>query len=103
MEARQYSLKRVIGRMGLATAALSGFLLFAGASNAEAHDWEKCQRRINKAEWKLGEAIERHGLYSRQAFERREKVREERARCWREREEWRGRHFRDRDWDRDRR
>ena len=103
MEARKYSLEKVIGRMGLATAALSGFLLFAGASNAEAHDWEKCQRRINKAEWKLGEAIERHGFYSRQAFERREKVREERARCWREREEWRGRHFRDRDWDRDRR
>ncbi len=98
MEARNFSLKGVIGRMALATAALSGFLLFAGASNAEAHDWEKCQRRVNKAEWKLEEAIERHGYYSRQAFERREKVREERERCFRE--GWKDHR---RDWDRDRR
>ena len=100
MEARKYSLKRVIGRMGLATAALSGFLLFAGASNAEARDRDSCERRINKAEWKFNEAVEHHGYNSRQAFERREKVREERARCFREREGWREHR---RDWDRDRR
>jgi hypothetical protein len=80
MGARKFSLKRVIGRIALATVALSGFLLFAGVSNAEARD--------------------HHGYYSRQAFERREQVREERARCFREREGWREHR---RDWDRDRR
>jgi hypothetical protein len=98
MGARKFSLKRVIGRMGLATAALSGLLLFAGVSNAEARDRDDCQRRVNKAEWKFNEAVERHGFNSRQAFERREKVREERARCFRE--GWREHR---RDWDRDRR
>lgn len=106
MEARIVQVTRVFGRLALATAALSGFLLFAGAANAQPRDSSKCQRRIDRAEWKLEEAIQRHGFYSRQANHRRNDLRQERERCWRESERWRhnnqNRH-RDRngDWDRD--
>jgi hypothetical protein len=54
----------MFGRAALATAALSGFVLFAGVSSAKA---DNCQRRIAHAEHELGEAIEDHGYNSRQA------------------------------------
>ncbi|OLE87650.1 MAG: hypothetical protein AUG07_00575 [Acidobacteria bacterium 13_1_20CM_2_60_10] len=95
--------KTVFGSTALATAALGGFLLLAGVPNAQAHDRNACYRRMQKAEWKLNEAIERHGYYSRQAEHRRHDLREARERCWRERHEWwseRDRRWhRDRDWD----
>lgn len=95
--------KSLFGSTALATAALGGFLLFAGASNAQARDRDDCYRRTQKAEWKLNEAIEHHGYYSRQAKNRRHQLRDARERCWRERHEWwdeRGhRWHRDRDWD----
>lgn len=95
--------KTLFGATALATAALGGFLLFAGASSAQAHDRYDCYRRIQKAEWKLDEAIQRHGYYSRQADHRRHDLREARERCWRERHEWwcerDHRWHRDRDWD----
>src|SRR6266436_9263621 len=56
--------KTMFGRAALATAALSGFALFAGVPSAKA---DNCQRRIQHAEHELGEAIEDHGYYSRQA------------------------------------
>ncbi len=52
------------GKAALATAALSGFVLFAGVPSAKA---DNCQRRVAHAEHELGEAIEDHGYYSRQA------------------------------------
>jgi len=87
---------RLLGRATLATVALGGLLLFAGAPSAKANDWEGCDRRVDRAEWKLHEAIEHHGYYSRQADHWRHELREERERCWRERREWRERN--DRDW-----
>jgi hypothetical protein len=54
----------MFGRAALATAALSGFVLFAGVPSAKA---DNCQRRIAHAEHELGEAIEDHGYNSRQA------------------------------------
>ena len=80
--------KSLFGTTALATAALGGFLLLAGAPSTQAHDRDNCSRRINKAEWKLDEAIERHGYYSRQADHWRHKLRETQERCWRERHEW---------------
>src|SRR5258706_15713352 len=56
--------KSLFGKAALATAALSGFFLFAGAPSAKA---DNCQHRIAHAEHELGEAIEDHGYYSRQA------------------------------------
>src|SRR5439155_23754485 len=80
--------KTVFGSTALATAALGGFLLLAGVPNAQGHDRNAGYRRMQKAEWKLYEAIERHGYYSRQAEHRRYELREARERWWRERHEW---------------
>jgi hypothetical protein len=74
------------GKTALATAAL-GFFLAAGAPAAKANDWDDCNRRINYTEWRYHEAVERLGLYSRdarhwdherhEAYERREHLRHE--------------------------
>jgi hypothetical protein len=61
---KKLSSRALFGQAALATAALGGFLLFAGAPSAKA---DNCQRRIAHAEHELGEAIEDHGYYSRQA------------------------------------
>ena len=61
---REHSHKSLFGKAALAAAALGGFFLFAGAPSAKA---DSCQRRIAHAEHELGEAIEDHGYYSRQA------------------------------------
>jgi hypothetical protein len=87
---------KLLGKATLATAALGGLLLFAGAPSARANDGSDGDRRIDRAEWKLHEAIEHHGYYSRQADHWRHELREERERCWRERREWREHH--DRNW-----
>src|SRR5713101_6244889 len=91
------------GRTLLLSAALLGMLAFAGASQASAQDYDRCQRRIAKADYKLHEAIEHHGWYSRQADHARYKLREARERCWNERHHWWDedghRWHSDRDWD----
>jgi hypothetical protein len=79
----------------LAATVLGGFLLFAGAPSAKANDWNDCDRRVDRAEWKLHEAIERHGYYSRQADHWRHELREEQERCRRERREWREHEWRE--------
>ncbi len=61
---KRLSSRALFGQAALATAALGGFFLFAGAPSAKA---DNCQRRIAHAEHELGEAIEDHGYYSRQA------------------------------------
>jgi hypothetical protein len=104
-ELSKNSTKRV-RKAALAAAALGGFLLFAGAPSAKANDWNDCDRRVDRAEWKLHEAIEHHGYYSRQADHWRHELREEQERCRRERREWRehqryDEHRYDRDRDRD--
>jgi hypothetical protein len=93
-------------RCSVLAAALVGLLGFAATPRAFAHDYDdydRCQRRIYKADHKLHEAIERHGWYSRQAEHARHELREARERCWRERHRWwdeDGRRWHsDRDWD----
>ena len=97
--------KKFFKRMLLATAATVGLLAFAATPRAFAHDYDdydRCQRRIFKADRKLHEAIERHGWYSRQAEHQRHELREARERCWNERHRWwdeDGRRWHsDRDW-----
>lgn len=97
-------LKKRLGlfrRIALPSVALAGLLAIAGVPRAMAHD--DCQRRIRKAEHELGEAIEDHGWYSRQADHWRHELREERERCWNRNHRWRdedGHRWRnDRDWD----
>ncbi len=95
--------RKFLGRTLLASAALLGMLAFAGAPRAAAENYDRCQRRIAKADHKLHEAIEHHGWYSRQADHARHELHEARERCWNERHRWwdeDGRRWHsDRDWD----
>jgi hypothetical protein len=68
----------MFGKAALATAALGGFFLFAGVPNAKA---DSCRQRIAHAEHELGEAIEDHGYYSRQANHWRHERAEAYERC----------------------
>jgi heme-degrading monooxygenase HmoA len=95
----------VFGKAALATAALGGFLLFAGAPGAKANDWDDCNRRISYTEWRYHEAVEHFGPYSRdaqhwyherqEAYQRAEHLRHEYREHHRDRDDrYRG------DWDR---
>ena len=46
---------------------------------------DRCHRQIEKAEYNLRRAIERHGEHSRQARQRRRELEETRERCHHER------------------
>ena len=68
----------------LLSAAILGVLAFAGAPQASAESYEACQRRVAKAEFRVNEAIEHYGVYSRQAEHARYDLRAARERCWNE-------------------
>jgi hypothetical protein len=95
--------KKFLTRSLLAAAAFAGFLSLTTAPSVFAYDYDGCQRRIAKADHKLHEAIEHHGVYSRQADHARHELREARERCWNENHRWwdeDGHRWRmDRDWD----
>ncbi len=56
---------RFIFRKGLlASAALGGFLLSAGAPGARANGWDDCNRRVSYTEYRYNQAAERYGPYS---------------------------------------
>ncbi|HXM93228.1 MAG TPA: hypothetical protein VOA64_03075 [Candidatus Dormibacteraeota bacterium] len=88
-------LSSVFGKTAIATAALSGFLLFAGAPSVKAQNWGDCRSRVARAEQNLAEAIEDHGYNSRQARNSREALRIEQQRCWNEQNQGRNRSWRD--------
>jgi hypothetical protein len=107
MRLHKHLLKSVFDKAALATAALGGFLLFAGAPSAKANDWDDCNRRATYADWQLRVSIGHFGYYSPQAsywrherHEAYERLERYRRREWREREwrehEWRE-HHRDHD------
>jgi len=56
-----------LNKTALAAVALGGFLIFAGAPAAKAHDREDCYGRVNYTEWRYHEAVEHFGRYSREA------------------------------------
>jgi hypothetical protein len=89
--------KSLFGKAALATAALGGFLFFAGAPKAQAADRDDCERRISRTEYRLHEAIEDHGYYSRQANHWRHELHEAYERC----DRYRYRDNRYRGYDRD--
>jgi hypothetical protein len=95
--------KKFFGKTMLAAAALVGMLAFAGAPRASAENYDKCQRRIAKADHKLHEAAEHHGWNSRQADRARQELHEARERCWNQNHRWWDedghRWHSDRDWD----
>lgn len=91
--------KTVFGKTALASAALGGLLFFAGTPNAKAADRDDCERRIARTEYRLREAIEDHGYYSRQARHWRHERREAYEHCYRYGDRY-YRHYRDYDRDR---
>jgi len=88
-------------RRALAAAGLMTALFFGGAALARAED--DCQKRIEKADHKLHEAIERHGSRSAQAEHWRRELGDAREYCWTRDHRWwdsDGNRWRDdRDWD----
>ena len=80
--------KKFRARTLLVSAAILSMLAFAGTPRASAEDYDRCQRRIAKADHRLHEAVEHHGWYSRQADHARHELREARERCWNERHRW---------------
>lgn len=108
-------MKGKIALLGLA----AGLFLSLGAGTAQADHPRECQRKIDKAERKLSEAVRKHGWRSNNARKRQEELRRVQSRCggfgwWNNRgrdDNWWGRDRRDRgrdDWrwrdrDRDRR
>ena len=81
----------------LASAALGGFLLFAGAPGAKANAWDDCNRRVSYAQYRYNEAAERYGPYSSAARHWAHQRHEAYERC----DHYRDRDYRyHRDWDR---
>jgi hypothetical protein len=56
----------LFGKSALAAAALASFLMFSGVPRVHA-DNDDCQRRIERSDHKLHEAIEHYGYQSKQA------------------------------------
>ena|SRR5579863_6182666 len=62
--------KKWMGSVALTAAALGGFVLFSGASNAQAQDRDGYYRddhQVRYSEWRANEAAERFGYNSREA------------------------------------
>jgi hypothetical protein len=57
----------IFGKAALATALLSGFLLFAGAPGVKANDWDDCNRRVAYNEMRYNQAVRSFGPNSGQA------------------------------------
>ena len=88
MQLHKHLSKSLFGKAALATAALGGFLFFAGTSSAQAHDRDDCRRALHYDDWRLHEAIEDHGYYSRQADHWRHERHETLERCWHEHDDY---------------
>jgi hypothetical protein len=91
----------------MSAAALATTLSFTSVPRAQADDdHAKCQRRIEKAESRLDEAVRHHGERSPEAESRRRDLNAEREHCWSTyRGYWSGSDHRwhtERDWDHDR-
>ena len=105
MKLQSLSFRSILSKAALATAALGGFLLFAGAPGAQAYGGNDCNRRVAYTESRYQEAVEHFGPHSRaarywaherhEAYERAEHYRHE----WREHHHDRDDRYRG-DWDR---
>lgn len=84
----------------LTAAGCVGFAMLLGAPQVRA---DQCQKRVNKADHRLHEAIEHHGWNSEQAENARDRLRDARESCWSQDHRWwdpdDNRWHTDRDWD----
>ncbi len=95
------------GKSVVVAATVCAFLLFLSAP-PRAHgddDRDKCRHRIEKAEARLANAIQKHGEHSHAADDRRRDLNAERDRCWSQYHAWWNGHdnqwHTERDWDAD--
>lgn len=83
--------------------AACGLALATVPMNLYADDHGDCERRIERAQAKLDEAVQKHGDRSHEADERRQRLNAERERCWSKYHGWwdpQERHWHtDHDWD----
>lgn len=98
--------KSYVSMKVMSAAVLASALFFSAVPQVHADDDHgKCQRRIEKAESRLDEAIRHHGERSAEAESRRRDLNVERERCWNQYHGyWSGADHRwhsERDWDRD--
>lgn len=95
MNANTYWIRRALVAAGLMT------VLTFGAARLRAED--DCQKRVEKADHKLHEAIEHHGWRSSQADHWRHELAQSRSYCWDRSHRWwdadSSRWRTDRDWD----
>ena len=98
MHLHKHLRKLLFGKAALATAALTAFLLLAGAPSAKANDWDSCNRRVAYVEFRLHESIAYFGYYSPQANYWRHERREAFEQLERYRRQWREREWREREW-----
>jgi hypothetical protein len=76
-----------LGKTVLTATATVAIVGFTAAPTLRANDAE-CQSRVNKADHKLHEAIEKHGYKSPQADHARHDLTEAREHCWTEYHKW---------------
>jgi hypothetical protein len=86
MQMHKHLLKSLFGKAALAAAALGGFLFFAGAPGAQAHDRDDYRPAVRYDNYRLHEAIEHRGYYSRDANYWRHERHEAYEHCWRDRD-----------------
>jgi hypothetical protein len=75
------------GKLILTLAALAAFMLFTSAPRVSAGESE-CERRTERADHRLHEAIEHHGWDSREAEHARHELSEARSYCWNHSHKW---------------
>jgi hypothetical protein len=84
-------------------AIIGAMLLFSPVPKLHAEDYDRCQRRVIRAERDLHRAIEKYGRQSERADHERRELRNARERCWRDRHQWWDEHehrwHTERDWD----
>ena len=69
----------------MSAAVLAGALFLSAVPQIHADDdHSKCQRRVEKAESRLDDAVRHHGERSPEAESRRRDLNAERERCWKE-------------------
>ncbi len=83
----QANISKLVKAM-VASAALGGFLLFAGTPAVRASEESACRDRIIKADHRLHEAAAKHGWDSPATAERRRELTQARENCWEHGHRW---------------
>jgi hypothetical protein len=75
-------------QIAIAAASICALVLFLAVPRAHADDKARCQHRIEKAEARLDEAVQKHGERSHQADDARHELNDAREDCWSHYHQW---------------